>query len=111
MADSYIEVTSENFPETVLNSSRITIVNFSADTIGACQIQEPEFEAVSKEYHDRITFARVNVESQRSLANQWNVEGVPTLIFFKEGNELYRIKGITMRDRLRRQIEGVLLAN
>ena len=111
MADSYIEVTSENFPETVLNSSRITIVNFSSDTIGACQIQEPEFEAVSKEYYDRMTFARVNVESQRNLASQWKVEGVPTLIFFKDGSELYRIKGITMRDRLRRQVEGVLLAN
>ncbi|HLG61771.1 MAG TPA: thioredoxin family protein [Ktedonosporobacter sp.] len=111
MADSYIEVTSENFPETVLNSSRITIVNFSADSSGACQIQEPEFEAISKEYCDRMTFARVNVESQRSLANQWKVEGVPTLIFFKDGNELYRIAGITMRDRLRRQVEGVLLAN
>ena len=111
MAKSYIEVTHENFPEQVLNSPRITIVNFSADKIGACQILEPEFEAVSQEYNDRITFAKVNVEHQRDLAQQWKVDGVPTLIFFKGGSELYRIEGVTMRDRLRRQIEGVLLAN
>ncbi|HLZ60864.1 MAG TPA: thioredoxin family protein [Ktedonosporobacter sp.] len=111
MADSYIEVTKDNFADKVLQSPQVVIVNFSADQSGSCQIQEPEFVAVSKEYQDRMTFARVNVEGQEELTSKWSVEGVPTLIFFKGGNEIYRIKGIVMRDRLRRQVEGVLLAN
>jgi len=111
MADSYIDVTKNNFAEKVLKSPQIVIVNFSAAQSGSCQIQEPEFVAVSKEYQDRVTFARVNVEGQEELTSKWNVDGVPTLVFFKGGNEIYRIKGIVMRDRLRRQVEGVLLAN
>ena len=109
MADSYIEITAENFAEKVLNSSQIVIVNFSAEQSSACKIQEPEFIALSKEYQDRITFAKANVEGQEELTSRWQVDGVPTLIFFKDGNELHRIKGIVMRDKLRRQIEGVLL--
>lgn len=111
MADSYIEITSENFAEKVLEASQLVIVNFSSELSNACQIQEPELEAVSKEYQGRITFARVNVENQEELTQQWKVEGIPTLLFFKGGTPIHRINGIMMRGKLRRQIEGVLLAN
>ncbi len=111
MADNYIDVTPENFAEQVLNAPRLVIVNFSADQSNACKIQDPEIEAVSKEYQDRVTFARLDVTGREELTRRWNIEGVPTLVFFKNGNEIYRITGIVMRNRLRRQIEGVLLAN
>ncbi len=111
MADSYIHVTHEDFAEKVLGSPNLVIVNFSANQITACKIQDPEFEAISQEFKDRVTFARLNVNEQNALTKQWNVENVPTLIFFKNGSEIYRVTGIVMRDRLRRQIEGVLLVN
>ncbi len=111
MASSYIEVTSEDFAEKVLQSPRLVIVNFSAENSNACQILEPEFEAVSKEYQDQATFVKLNVAGQEELVSQWHVDGVPTLVFFKGGNEIYRIPGIVMRNKLRRQVEGVLLAS
>lgn len=111
MVDNYIEVTSENFTEKVLQAPQLVIVNFSADHSGSCQILEPEYVAVSKEYEGRALFTRANVESQPELTRQWNVDGIPTLVFFKGGNEIHRIRGIMMREKLRRQIEGVLLAN
>lgn len=111
MTKSYLDITKDEFAEKVLQSPQLVIVNFSADHSNACQIQEPEFEVIAKEYQNRITFARINVEEQGDFTNQWNIEGVPTLIFFKGGQEIYRIKGIMMRDKLRRQIEGVLLAS
>ena len=111
MVDNYIEVTSEDFAEKVLEAPQLVIVNFSADHSTSCQILEPELAAISKEYEGRALFTRMNVENQPELTNQWKVDGIPTLIFFKGGAEIYRIRGIVMRDKLRRQIEGVLLAN
>lgn len=111
MADTYIDVTSEDFDEKVLQAQQLVVVNFSAQQASSCQIQEPEFVAISKEYQGRITFAKLDVNSAQDITTQWNIEGVPTMIFFKGGSELYRIKGIMMRDKLRRQIEGVLLAS
>src|SRR5436305_11306239 len=106
MADTYIDVTDKDFVEKVLTSPQMVIVNFSAERSSACQIQEPEFVAVSKEYQGRITFAKLQVEGPGTITEQWNIDGIPTLVFFKDGQEIYRIRGITMRDRLRRQIEG-----
>ena len=111
MADSYIDVSDQDFAETVLQAPQLILVNFSADNSGACQIQDPEFAAISKEYTGRVMFARLNADKNSETTNQWKVDGIPTIIFFKSGREINRIKGIIMRERLRRQIEGALLAN
>lgn len=111
MANNYNEVTPDNFAEKVLQSSQLVVVNFSAEQSNACKIQDPEIEAISANYQGRATFTRLDVTGQGELTKKWNIEGIPTLIFFKGGNEIYRIKGIVMREKLRRQLEGVLLAN
>jgi thioredoxin 1 len=111
MAGNYIDVSDQDFAEKVLEVQQMVLVNFSAESSAACQIQDPEFEAISKEYQDRAVFARVNADKNQEVISQWNIEGIPTIIFFKSGREINRIKGIIMRDRLRRQIEGALLAN
>ncbi|MDQ2717873.1 MAG: thioredoxin family protein [Chloroflexota bacterium] len=111
MADNFIDVTGDDFAEKVTGSAQTVVVLFSAPQSNACQIQEPEIAAISKDYQGRVTFARLNVEGQQELTDQYHIEGVPTLIFFKGGQELHRIKGIMMRDKLKRQLEGVLLAS
>jgi thioredoxin 1 len=107
---SYIDVTSQNFPEEVLNAQQMVIVDFSSERSSSCQIFNPEFAAVSEEYQGRVMFAKLDVDTNETLTSQWNVDGIPTLIFFKNGQEINRIKGIVMRDKLRRQVEGALLA-
>ena len=109
MADSYIEVTSQDFAEKVLDAEQMVVVNFTSDQSPACQIQAPEFNAVSQEYQGRVTFARLDVDKNGDLVRQWNIDGIPTIIFFNRGVEIHRIKGILMRDRLRKQVEGALL--
>ncbi|HLH60382.1 MAG TPA: thioredoxin domain-containing protein [Ktedonobacteraceae bacterium] len=110
-AEGYIDVTSQDFAEKVLNSQQMVVVDFSSGRSGSCQIFDPEFAAISKEYQGRVTFARLDVDGNEDVTNQWNVDGIPTVIFFKNGQEINRIKGIVMRDKLRRQVEGTLLAS
>jgi len=114
MADStasYITVGSQDFAEKVLQTSHMVIVNFSSESSNSCQIFAPEFAAISQEYQGRVAFARVDVDHNADLVTQYNVEGIPTLLFFKNGQEINRIKGIVMRDKLRRQVEGALLVS
>ena len=107
---SYIDVTSQDFSEQVLNAPQMVVVDFSSDRSSSCQIFNPEFAAISAEYLGRLTFAKLDVDTNGGLTSQCNVDGTPTVIFFKNGQEINRIKGIVMRDKLRRQIEGALLA-
>ncbi|TMB90085.1 MAG: thiol reductase thioredoxin [Chloroflexi bacterium] len=111
MTDTYIDVSDQDFAEKILQAEQMVLVNFSAENSGACQIQDPEFEAISKEFQGRVMFARINTDKNDKATSQWKIEGIPTIIFFKGGREINRIKGIIMRERLRRQIEGALLAN
>jgi thioredoxin 1 len=112
--DSYKKITSQDFPTQVLQAEQMVIVNFSSGKSGACQIFDPEFAAISKEYKGRVTFALLNideVEKDDPLLNEWHIDGIPMVVFFRQGQEINRIKGVVMRDKLRRQIEGVLLAH
>jgi thioredoxin 1 len=109
--ESYIDVTSQDFAEKVLSTAQMVVVDFSSGRSGSCQIFDPEFAAIGKEYQGRVTFAKIDVDSNEDLTSQWNVDGIPTVIFFKNGQEINRIKGIVMRDKLRRQVEGTLLAS
>lgn len=114
MADqtgSPIAVTSRDFAEKVLQNEQLVIVNFSSDKSNSCQIFEPEFAAVGQDYRDRVVFARVDVDTNQELTREYSVDGIPTLIFFKAGQQINRIKGIVMRDKLRRQVEGALLVS
>lgn len=114
MADSTgssIPVNNQNFVEKVLQAPQMVVVNFFSDRSNSCQIFEPEFAAIGQEYQGRVTFARVDVDSNEELTNQQKVDGIPTLLFFKNGQEIHRIKGIVMRDKLRRQVEGALLVS
>lgn len=111
MADNYIEVSDQNFAATVLEAPHMALVNFSLENSRACQIQDPEFQAISKDYQGRAIFARIDAEKNTETTSQWKVNGVPTILFFKNGKEIYRIEGIIMRDRLRKQLEGALLVN
>ena len=103
MADNFIDVSDQDFTEKVLEAQQMVLVNFSTDNSPACQIQDPEFEAISKEYQDRVKFARLNADKYGEITSQWKIDGIPTIIFFKGGREINRIKGIMMRERLRRQ--------
>lgn len=114
MADSITSVrtvSNQDFAEQVLQAPQMVIVNFSSAGSSSCQIFEPEFAAISQEYQDRVTFARVDVDSNEELVQRYTIDGIPTLVFFKDGQEIYRIKGIVMRERLRRQVRGALLVN
>ena len=107
----FIDISAQDFPDQVLQAEQMVLVDFSSDKSNACQIFDAEFAAVGQEYQGRVTFARLNIDNDTSLANEWKVTGIPTVIFFKNGQEINRINGIMMRQKLRKQIEGTLLAH
>lgn len=112
--ESYMKITSKEFPKRLGKSQQMVVLNCSSDKSSVCQLFDPEFEAVSKEYEGRVMFARLNLDDVKQddvVVNAWNIDGIPTVIFFKQGLELNRIKGIMMREKLRKRIEGVLLAH
>ncbi len=97
---SAVIITKDNFEEEVLKSDIPVIVDFWAVWCGPCQLQAPELAKFEKEHEGQIKTAKVNVDEQGDLAAQYGVQAIPTLILFKNGEEVKRTVGLQNLDQL-----------
>ena len=88
---STIELTTENFSETV-NSDKIVLVDFWATWCGPCRQFGPIFESVSEKHPD-IVFGKVDTDAQQELAASAQISSIPTLMIFREGVLIFRNSG------------------
>lgn len=71
----------------------LLMVDFWADWCGPCKMLAPLIESLDKEYEGRVTVGKVNVDDEQELAIRYGVMSIPTVIFFKDGQEIDRKVG------------------
>ena len=86
-----LELNDQNFEETILNNDFV-VIDFWAPWCGPCRGFAPVYEAAS-EKHEGVIFAKVNTEEQQSLAAQFQVRAIPTLLIFREKVIIYAQPG------------------
>ena len=86
------KLNNENFESVILNCSGTALVDFYADWCGPCKMVSPIVDEIADECTD-ITVGKVNVDESNTLAVQYNVASIPTLIVFKDGKEHTRMVG------------------
>ena len=84
---------------TILSSNRITVVDFYADWCGPCKAIAPIYEQLSAQLSrpGTLAFTKVNVDSQKQIAQTYNITAMPTFMIFKSGRESKRIKGADIK--------------
>ena len=93
-----------NFKEEVLNNKGLTLVDFWAPWCGPCKMFGPIFESVSNTKNN-IKFCKFNVdEDNEDISKQFGVMSIPTIILFKDGQELKRNIGFMDEDSLNKFI-------
>ena len=97
---SVINLTTENFEEEVLNAKEPVLVDFWAVWCGPCQMMAPILHELEAEMPD-VQIGKVNVDEQMDLARQFRVVSIPTLIIFKNGQEVQRMVGVTSKEELK----------
>src|SRR5215813_3927914 len=93
MAGNTVTVTDASFADDVLGSDKLVLVDFWATWCGPCRMVAPVLEEIAAEHADKITIAKLDVDANPTVARDYQVLSIPTLILFKGGEAVKQIVG------------------
>ena len=109
MSDAkYITATDANFQSEVLESSQPVLVDFWAEWCGPCKMIAPSIEQLAEEFDGKAKIAKVNVDEQPRLAEQYGVRSIPTLLFFQDGKVADQLVGALPKDALAEKLNTMI---
>ncbi|MBA0623949.1 hypothetical protein Godav_009380 [Gossypium davidsonii] len=100
--------TFNSFDDLLANSDKPVLVDFYATWCGPCQFMVPVLNEVSATLKDKIQVVKIDTEKYPSIADKYNIQGLPTFIIFKDGKPLDRFEGALGADQLIQRIETSL---
>jgi thioredoxin 1 len=101
--------TSENksFSD-IIKGNKPVLVDFSAEWCGPCKMMPPILKEVKDKMGDSVTILKMDIDRNPAVASAYQIQSVPTLIVFRDGQVKWRQSGVTRADQLKSVLEGIL---
>ncbi len=103
-----IEFTDQNFEEEVEKSELPVLVDFWAIWCGPCQMMGPIIEELAEKFDGKMKIGKLNVDENSETAGKYEVLGIPSLKFFKNGKVVDKITGLQPKEVIVEKIESLI---
>jgi len=90
----------------IINKNEPVLIDFFATWCGPCKALAPVLEQVKDVVGEKATIIKVDVDKNQALATKLSVRGVPTLVLYKNGKQLWRQSGVIPKEEIIKQIEA-----
>jgi thioredoxin 1 len=107
MADE-VTVTRANFDAEVMKSAVPVVADFWAEWCGPCKMIAPVLKDLARDYTGRIKIAKIDVDAEGELAQQFNIVSIPTILVFNKGQVVKQQIGAVPRPALEKMIKDVI---
>lgn len=108
MTNEPVHVSDEAFEKTVLDSEVPVVVDFWAPWCGPCKMVEPILEQIAEDYAGKLLIAKVNTDEHPQWAQQFGVQGIPTMLFIADGKVVHQQVGAVPEPYLRDIVDTFL---
>jgi len=102
-----VSLNQSNFKTEVLDSPVPVLVDFWAEWCGPCKMIAPLLDELAGEYEGRLRIGKVNIDEDQTLATDWGIRAIPTLLLFKSGQVAEQIVGMRSKRDLKSSIDKV----
>ncbi len=99
------DVTDADFEERVLGSDKVVLVDFWAEWCVPCHMVSPVVEEIGRDKGDALQVAKLNIDDNPDVTRRFGVMSIPTLMLFKNGEEIARVVGARGKDALLKEID------
>ena len=103
-----IEGTDANFEEIVLKSDKPVLVDFWAEWCGPCRMIGPIVKELADDYADKAIMVKVDVDGNQGVAQKFGIRNIPTILFFKGGEQVDKQVGAVPKKVLAEKIDALL---
>jgi thioredoxin 1 len=100
MAQGIVEFTDSNFESEVLQSAQPVLVDFWAPWCGPCLRLAPTIEELATEFAGRVRVGKLNTDDNMNTPTKYNIQGIPTVILFKDGKPVDLQVGLVPKEKL-----------
>nr|YP_009393900.1 thioredoxin [Polysiphonia sertularioides]ARW62462.1 thioredoxin [Polysiphonia sertularioides] len=97
---SIIQVMDSNFESEVIKSTQIVLVDFGAPWCGPCRMIAPVINEIAHEYENTVKVVKINTDLSPSVAAEYGIRSIPTLMLFKNGMRIDMVVGAVPRSTL-----------
>ena len=108
MSEFIFEATDETFETEVLKHQGAVLVDFWAEWCGPCKALGPVLDGLAQEYQSKIKVVKVNVDESQNTPQQYKVRGIPTMVFFRNGQMVEQLVGNQPREAIKGIIDKVV---